>query len=158
MKYHKEWVKADLKLAVFMDHDKAYWTYKDEYIEKEWQILKRAWDQGILEEGYYVVAYCPGCQTSLSSAEVGYEGSYQQVKDPSLHFKFKVANSQKEYFLVWTTMPFTLITDTMLAVHPNAEYAKVKVCNETWVLAKHLPAGGQPYHPPQTASWGYLGR
>ncbi len=134
-KYHKEWVEADKKLAVFIDQDKAYWTYKDEYIEKEWQILKKAWDQGLLEEGHYVVAYCPSCQTSLSSAEVGYEGSYQQVEDPSLHFKFKV-NSKNEYFLVWTTMPFTLITDTMLAARPEAEYAKVKVGDETWILVR----------------------
>ena len=71
--------------------------------------------------GHYVVAYCPGCQTSLSSAEVGYEGSYKEVEDPSFYFKFKVANSESEFFLVWTTMPFTIITDTMLAVQPKAD-------------------------------------
>ncbi|MEM3785548.1 MAG: isoleucine--tRNA ligase [Candidatus Bathyarchaeia archaeon] len=136
MKYHKEWVEADAKLGVFIDQDKAYWTYKDEYIEREWQYLKRAWEQGLLEEGYYVVAYCPGCQTSLSSAEVGYEDSYREVEDPSIYFKFKVADSKKEYFLVWTTMPFTLVTDTMLAVNPEAEYAKVEVGEEVWILVK----------------------
>ncbi|MGQ9625206.1 MAG: isoleucine--tRNA ligase [Candidatus Bathycorpusculaceae bacterium] len=136
MKYHKAWVEADRKLGVFINQEKAYWTYKDEYIEREWQYLKRAWDQGLLEEGYYVVAYCPGCQTSLSSAEVGYEDSYREVEDPSLHFKFKLADSRNEYFLVWTTMPFTIITDMMLAVHPEAEYAKVKVGNEKWIMVK----------------------
>jgi len=136
MKYQKAWVEADNKLGIFIDHEKAYWTYKDEYIEREWQYLKRAWEQGLLEEGHYVVAYCPGCQTSLSSAEVGYEDSYKIVEDPSLYFKFKLADKQDEYFLVWTTMPFTLITDTMLAVHPEAEYAKVKVGGEKWILAK----------------------
>ncbi len=136
MKYHREWVEADRKLGVFIDQDKAYWTYYDDYIEREWQYLKRAWEQDLLEEGYYVVAYCPGCQTSLSSAEVGYEDAYREVEDPSLYFKFKVANSQDEYFLVWTTMPFTLITDTLLAVHPEAEYARVKVQNEKWILVK----------------------
>ena len=75
-KYHVMWLEADGKLGIAINQDKAYWTYKDSYIEREWQILKRAWDQGLLEEGHYVVAYCPGCQTSLSSAEVGYEGSY----------------------------------------------------------------------------------
>jgi len=135
MKYHREWVETDQLLGVFMNHDRAYWTYKDEYIEREWQYLKRAWDQDLLEEGHYVVAYCPGCQTSLSSAEVGYEGSYQQVEDPSLHFKFKRADTADEYFLVWTTMPFTLLTDTMLAVHPEAEYAKVQVGEEKWIMA-----------------------
>jgi isoleucyl-tRNA synthetase len=134
MKYHKEWVEADQKLGVFINQEKAYWTYKDEYIEREWQYLKRAWEQGLLEEGHYVVAYCPGCQTSLSSAEVGYEDSYKIVEDPSLYFKFKQAGSTDTYFLVWTTMPFTLVTDTMLAVHPEAEYAKVKVGQETWIM------------------------
>ena len=136
MKYYKEWVEADKKLGVFIDQEKAYWTYLDEYIEREWQYLKRAWEQGLLEEGYYVVAYCPGCQTSLSSAEVGYEDSYREVEDPSLYFKFPIANTRNEYFLVWTTMPFTLITDMMLAVHPEAEYAKVEVNNETWIMVK----------------------
>jgi isoleucyl-tRNA synthetase len=124
----------DQKLGVCMNHDKAYWTYHDEYIEREWQYLKRAWNQGLLEEGHYVVAYCPGCQTSLSSAEVGYEDSYKIVEDPSLYFKFKRADTEDEYFLVWTTMPFTLVTDTMLAVHPEAEYFKVKVGKEKWTM------------------------
>jgi isoleucyl-tRNA synthetase len=136
MKYHKEWVAADDKLGLFINQEKAYWTYLDEYIEREWQYLKHAWEQGLLEEGYYVVAYCPGCQTSLSNAEVGYEGAYREVEDPSLYFKFKIANSQDEHFLVWTTMPFTLLTDMLLAVHPEAEYAKVRVGKETWILVK----------------------
>ncbi|MEM2676807.1 MAG: isoleucine--tRNA ligase [Candidatus Bathyarchaeia archaeon] len=136
MRYHREWVEADRKLGIFIDQEKAYWTYKDEYIEREWQYLKRAWEQGLLEEGYYVVAYCPGCQTSLSSAEVGYEGSYVEVEDPSLYFKFRLADKQDEYFLVWTTMPFTIITDLMLAVHPEAEYAKVQVDGEKWIMVK----------------------
>jgi len=136
LKYHKMWLEADSRLGVFINQEKAYWTYLDEYIEREWQILKRAWDQNLLEEGHYVVAYCPGCQTSLSSAEVGYEGSYKQVEDPSLYFKFKVAGTQNEFFLVWTTMPFTIITDTMLAVQPEAEYVKVQVADETWIMVK----------------------
>src|SRR3990170_6502464 len=136
LKYHREWVEADRRLGIFINQKKAYWTYRDEYIEREWQYLKRAWEQNLLEEGHYVVAYCPGCQTSLSSAEVGYEGSYQEVEDPSLYFKFKIANSQNEFFLVWTTMPFTIITDTMLAVHPDAEYVKVKVGDEVWIMVR----------------------
>jgi len=136
VKYHREWVKMDSLLGVSINHDKAYWTYHDSYIEREWQYLKRAWEQDLLEEGHYVVAYCPGCQTSLSSAEVGYLDSYKMVEDPSLYFKFKVTNTENEHFLIWTTMPFTLVTDTMLAVHPEAEYAKVKVNNETWIMAR----------------------
>ena len=136
MRYHREWVEADRRLGIFINQEKAYWTYRDEYIEREWQILKRAWDQNLLEEGHYVVAYCPGCQTSLSSAEVGYEGSYREVEDPSLYFKFKVAGSSNEYFLIWTTMPFTVVTDTMLAVQPDAQYVKVKVGDELWIMVE----------------------
>ena len=136
LKYHREWVEADRRLGVFINQEKAYWTYRDEYIEREWHYLKRAWEQNLLEEGHYVVAYCPGCQTSLSSAEVGYEGSYKEVEDPSLYFKFKIANSSNEYFLVWTTMPFTIVTDTMLAVRPDAEYVKVKVGGELWIMVR----------------------
>jgi isoleucyl-tRNA synthetase len=134
MRYHNLWLEADNKLGVFINQEKAYWTYKDEFIEREWKILKRAWEQNLLEEGHYVVAYCPGCQTSLSSAEVGYEGSYKEVEDPSLYFKFKVSGTKNEFFLIWTTMPFTIITDTMLAVQPNAEYTKVKVAEEIWIM------------------------
>ena len=136
MRYHAMWLQADSNLGVFINQEKAYWTYKDSYIEREWQILKRAWEQNLLEEGHYVVAYCPGCQTSLSSAEVGYEGSYQTVEDPSLYFKFKVTGTENEFFLIWTTMPFTIVTDTMLAVQPSAEYVKVKVGAETWIMVK----------------------
>jgi isoleucyl-tRNA synthetase len=136
MRYHQMWLEADANLGVFINQEKAYWTYKDSYIEREWQILKRAWEQNLLEEGHYVVAYCPGCQTSLSSAEVGYEGSYKEVEDPSFYFKFKVTGSKNEFFLVWTTMPFTIITDTMLAVKPDVEYVKVQVGDEIWILMK----------------------
>jgi isoleucyl-tRNA synthetase len=136
MKYHREWVETDRRLGIFINQEKAYWTYRDEYIEREWRYLKRAWEQNLLEEGHYVVAYCPGCQTSLSSAEVGYEGSYKEVEDPSVYFKFKRTGSENEFFLIWTTMPFTIITDTMLAVNPEADYAKVKVGSEVWIMAR----------------------
>ncbi|MDH5447636.1 MAG: isoleucine--tRNA ligase [Candidatus Bathyarchaeota archaeon] len=132
MKYYDAWHGADVKAGVFINDTKAYWTYLDEYIEREWNYLKRAWEQGLLGEGYYVVAYCPHCQTSLSNAEVGM--GYEEVEDPSLYFKFRVAKTKNEYFLVWTTMPFTLVTDLMLAVHPDAEYVKVKVKDETWIM------------------------
>ena len=133
-KYHREWFEADRRLGIFINHEKAYWTHLDEYIEREWQYLKRAWEQGLLGEDYYVVAYCPHCQTSLSNAEVGL--GYEEVEDPSLYFKVRVAGSENEYFVVWTTMPFTIVTDMMLAVHPEAEYAKVQVDGEVWILAE----------------------
>ncbi len=134
MKYHRLWVEADTMLGMFMDQDKAYFTHQDSYIEREWQYLKRAWEQNLLGEGHYVVAYCPHCQTSLSNAEVGL--GYKEVEDPSMHFKFRVDGKENEYFVVWTTMPFTLVTDLIIGVNPKEDYARVKVGNETWILAK----------------------
>jgi isoleucyl-tRNA synthetase len=134
MKYHRLWVEADTMLGMFMDQDKAYFTHQDRYIEREWQYLKRAWEQNLLGEGHYVVAYCPHCQTSLSNAEVGL--GYKEVEDPSMHFKFRVAGKEDDYFVIWTTMPFTLVTDLIIGVNPKEEYARVKVGNETWILAK----------------------
>ncbi len=133
-RYYKEWIEADHKLGMFMDYERAYWTHKDEYIEREWHYLKQAWERALLGEGYYVVAYCPSCQTSLSNIEVG--RSYEDVEDPSVYFKLKIVNRYGEYFLAWTTMPFTIVTNLMLAVHPAAEYVKVAIGEERWILAK----------------------
>jgi isoleucyl-tRNA synthetase len=133
LKYHLEWVEADKKLGMFIDQHKAYYTHQDRYIEREWQYLKRAWEQNLLGEGHYVVAYCPHCQTSLSNAEVGL--GYKEVEDPSIHFKFRISETENQYFVIWTTMPFTLITDMIIGVNPKEEYARVKVEDEVWILA-----------------------
>jgi isoleucyl-tRNA synthetase len=133
LKYHRMWVEADKNLGIFIDQDKAYYTHQDRYIEREWRYLKRAWEQNLLGEGYYVVAYCPHCQTSLSNAEVGL--GYKEVEDPSIHFKFRLSETENEYFIIWTTMPFTLITDMIIGVNPKEDYARVKVKNEIWILA-----------------------
>ena len=134
-KYYPEWLKHDRLLGVFMNHspEKTYWTYKDEYIEREWAYVRAAWEKGLLTEGYYVVAYCPYCQTSLSHAEVGL--GYEVVEDPSVYLKLRLRDRPSEFLLIWTTMPFTIITDLMVAVHPEAEYARVRVGDEIWILA-----------------------
>jgi len=83
-KFHQIWIDVDKKLGMSFNQEYAYWTFEDEYIEREWQLLKRADESGILTEGYRVVAYCPSCQTSLSHSEV-YQG-YEMVQDPSLYY------------------------------------------------------------------------
>ena len=115
------------------NHEKAYWTFRDEFIEREWQVLKKAYDNKILEEDFTVIAYCPSCQTSLSHAEVNQ--GYEEVKDPSLYYKVKLVD-EDAFLIVWTTMPFTLVTDAMVGLQPEEEYAYVKVENETWVIGK----------------------
>ncbi|MDH3312952.1 MAG: isoleucine--tRNA ligase [Nitrosopumilus sp.] len=132
-KYNKSWVKVDEQLGMSFNHDKAYWTFRDEFIEREWQVLKKAHENGILEEDFTVIAYCPSCQTSLSHAEVNQ--GYEEVKDPSLYYKVKLVD-EDAFLIVWTTMPFTLVTDAMVGFQPEEYYAYVKVENETWVVGK----------------------
>ena len=132
-KFHKKWISVDEKLGMSFNQENAYWTYRDEYIEREWQLLKRADENGILTEGYRVVAYCPSCQTSLSHSEVNQ--GYEMVQDPSLYYKVKLQD-EDVYLIVWTTMPFTLVTDAMVGFNPNEEYVYVSVSNETWIVGK----------------------
>ncbi|OLB91741.1 MAG: isoleucine--tRNA ligase [Thaumarchaeota archaeon 13_1_40CM_38_12] len=131
--FHEIWVEADNLLGMSFNQKNAYWTYKDEYIEREWQYLKRAHEIGILSESYKVVAYCPSCQTSLSHAEVNQ--GYETVQDPSLYYKVKLQDEDL-YLIVWTTMPFTLVTDAMVGVNPDENYVHVKVGNETWIVGE----------------------
>jgi len=132
-KFNKTWVEVDELLGMSFNHEKAYWTFRDEFIEREWQILKKAYDNNILEEDFTVIAYCPSCQTSLSHAEVNQ--GYEEVKDPSLYYKVKLVD-EDAFLIVWTTMPFTLVTDAMVGLQPDEDYAYVKVENETWVVGK----------------------
>ena len=132
-KYNKTWVEVDKLLGMSFNHDKAYWTFKDEFIEREWQVLKKAHENGILEEDFTVIAYCPSCQTSLSHAEVNQ--GYEEVQDPSLYYKVKLVN-EDVFLIVWTTMPFTLVTDAMVGLQPEEDYVYVKVEDETWIIGK----------------------
>ena len=132
-KYNSKWIEADKLLGISFNHENAYWTYKDEFIEREWQFLKKANQSGILENDYTVIAYCPGCQTSLSHSEVNQ--GYEEVKDPSLYYKAKLRD-ENAFLIVWTTMPFTLVTDAMVGINPEEDYHYVKVENETWILGK----------------------
>ena len=132
-KFNSKWVEADKLLGISFNQEKAYWTFKDEFIEREWQFLKKANENGILEEDYTVIAYCPSCQTSLSHSEVNQ--GYEEVKDPSLYYKVKLQD-EDAFLIVWTTMPFTLVTDAMVGLNPKEDYHYVKVDTETWVIGK----------------------
>ena len=132
-RFNEKWVEADKLLGMSFNQKNAYWTYKDEYIEREWKYLKKAHENGILSEDYKVVAYCPSCQTSLSHAEVNQ--GYETVQDPSLYYKVKLQDEDL-YLIVWTTMPFTLVTDAMVGVNPDENYVHVKVGSETWLVGE----------------------
>jgi isoleucyl-tRNA synthetase len=129
--YNEKWVAADKLLGMSFNYEKAYWTFRDEYIEREWQYLKKAWESGVLREWFRVVAYCPSCQTSLSNAEVNQ--GYENVEDPSFYYKVKLTD-EDAYLIVWTTMPFTIITDEMVGTNPKADYNYVRVNGEKWIV------------------------
>src|SRR5690348_5418089 len=132
-RFNEKWVEFDKLLGMSFNQQKAYWTYKDEYIEREWKYLKKALEIGVLSESYKVVAYCPSCQTSLSHAEVNQ--GYDTVVDPSLYYKVKL-HDEDLYLIVWTTMPFTLVTDTMVGLNPDENYVYAKVGSETWLVGE----------------------
>jgi isoleucyl-tRNA synthetase len=129
--YNEKWVAADKLLGMSFNYEKAYWTFRDSYIEREWQYMKKAWENDILREWFRVVAYCPSCQTSLSNAEVNQ--GYETVEDPSFYYKVKLAD-EDAYLIVWTTMPFTMITDEMVGASPKADYNYVRTDGERWVV------------------------
>ena len=129
--YNEKWVAADKLLGMSFNYEKAYWTFRDEYIEREWQYLKKAWESGVLREWFRVVAYCPSCQTSLSNAEVNQ--GYENVEDPSFYYKVKLTD-ENAYLIVWTTMPFTIVTDEMVGTKPKADYNHVRANGENWIV------------------------
>ena len=129
--YKKYWEEADSLLGLMLDHKRAYMTYRDEYIEREWSYLETAWRRGLLGEGFKVVPYCPKCQTALSAGEVSL-GGYEELEDPSLYYKVKAEDGA--YLVVWTTMPFTVVTDELVGVKPGSEYEYVEVGGEVWVV------------------------
>lgn len=131
--YNEKWITVDDLLGMSVDNDTAYWTHRDSYIEREWQVLKRALELGVLREDYTVIAYCPKCQTSLSHTEVAQ--SYKQVRDHSLYYKVKL-EGKDESLVVWTTMPFTLVTDALVGVHPEEEYCRIEAGGEILIVGK----------------------
>ena len=123
------------KMGQFIDTENPYLTYKNEYIETEWWILKKFFDEGLFYEGTKVTPYCPRCGTGLASHEVAQ--GYKSVDVNTVIVPFKVKNKD-EYFLVWTTTPWTLLANVALCVNPNEDYVKVSSQGYTFILAASL--------------------
>jgi isoleucyl-tRNA synthetase len=123
-------------IGLWLDLENAYETRRSKYIEHVWYIVKRAWERGLLYEGYRVLPFCPRCETALSDAEV--DMGYEEKESPSIYVKFKIRDRAGEYLLVWTTTPWTLIDNEAVAVHPEAEYCLVDIGGERWYVARGL--------------------
>ena len=132
-KYRDEWIKMTKRVGFWIDMDNAYVTMEDYYIESVWWALKKMYEQGLLVKDYKVVPYCPRCGTPLSSHEVAQ--GYKIVKDPSVYVKFKVKD-EDAYFLVWTTTPWTLPSNLLLAVGEEIDYVLVEKDGEKYYIAK----------------------
>jgi isoleucyl-tRNA synthetase len=152
--YLKEWDAITERIAFWVDLEHAYVTMKNEYIETVWWAIKQMWDKGLIYQGYKVTPHCPRCGTSLSSHEVAL-GYQDDTEDPSIYIKFKVqaltgkgdevsqelsklTSNRPTYLLAWTTTPWTLPSNTALAVNAEADYALVEVDNEYLILADIL--------------------
>ena len=123
--YTNMWTEMSDRMAYMADMDHPYITLDNDYIETGWWILKKAFDMGLIYEGHKILPYCPRCGTGLASHEVAQ--GYKMVKVNTLTCKFKKKGTDNEYFLAWTTTPWTLASNIALTVGPDIDYVKVRM-------------------------------
>ena len=143
--YKDMWEDLTWRMGYWIDMEHPYITCENEYIESVWWALDRYFKEGFIYQGFKIQLYCPRCGTPLSSHEVSL--GYRDVQDPSVYIKAKIKGEENTYFLVWTTTPWTLISNVALAVNPDVEYVKVSYKDEFFILAKErlsvMPEGTQ---------------
>lgn len=123
------------KMGQFIDIENPYITYDNDYIETEWYILKEFYKKNLFYEGHKILPYCPRCGTGLASHEVAQ--GYKEISVDTVIVPMK-KKDEDVYFLVWTTTPWTLISNVALCVNPNLTYAKVKSGEHQFILAESL--------------------
>ncbi len=149
MKYKDIWDDLTRKMGYWVDLDHPYITFETDYIETCWWLLKEFYKKGLLYKGFTIQPYSPAAGTGLSSHELNQPGTYKLIKDTSAVAQFKlkdrlVKDGSENYFLAWTTTPWTLPSNTALAVGKNITYVAVKTFNQytglpiTVILAKDL--------------------
>ncbi len=127
------WEKMTTRMGYWIDLKSAYITLDNNYIESVWWALKTLFDKGLIYKDYKIVPQDPKSETVLSSHELAL--GYRETKDPSVYVLFKLANAD-EHFLVWTTTPWTLISNVALAVGSDIDYVKIKTEQTIMILAK----------------------
>jgi isoleucyl-tRNA synthetase len=143
-RYRGDWEKLSARMAYWLDYDHPYVTYTNDYVESVWWSLKTLYDKDLLFRGHKVLPYCTRCGTALSSHELAQPGAYQDVEDPSVYIALdlepgianresRIANGESsrgpssgQRILVWTTTPWTLVSNAALAVHPELDYVEVR--------------------------------
>lgn len=136
MKYTNEWEQLTEQMGYWVDMKHPYITYDNRYIETLWYLLKQLYEKDLLYKGYTIQPYSPAAGTGLSSHELNQPGTYRDVKDTTCTAMFEVKNPQPElkghgivYFIAWTTTPWTLPSNTALAVNPNVDYVALRTYN-----------------------------
>ncbi len=127
------------KIGIWMDWDDPYVTFDPKYMESCWWTLKQAHKKDLLVNDLRVITWCPRCETALALAEIDYENK----DDPSIYVKFplknpEIAENGKEFVMIWTTTPWTLPANMAVCVHPEFDYAYVKIKDEVYVMAEAL--------------------
>jgi len=127
------------RLGVWMDYQNAYWPITSDFIEGEWWLMKKAFEQNRLYKGKKIMQWCSSCETSLAKHELEYEN----VKENSIFLKFKLKGKKEEYLVIWTTTPWTIPFNLAVMVNPGLDYVKAEVDlgkgkKEKWIVAKDL--------------------
>ena len=133
--YEKQWREMTKRMGYEIDMDNPYITLDNDYIETEWWILDKFFKEGYIYEGHKILPYCSRCGTGLASHEVAQ--GYKEIKTDTVYVKFKRKDAD-EYFLVWTTTPWTLASNVALTVNPDETYLKISYQDETYYVEKNL--------------------
>ena len=124
--YIQEWEKLTDRIGFWVDLDTAYVTFKNDYIESVWWILKELWQKDLIYQGFKVVPYCARCGTALSDHELSL-GYQENTVDPSVYVKFPLKDDPNTSLLIWTTTPWTLPGNVGVAVNPDIVYVTVQL-------------------------------
>src|SRR6266568_2909724 len=121
-KYKADWEALSDRIAYWLDYEHPYITYSNDYIETVWWLLQRLHEKALLYRGHKVLPYCPRCGTALSSHEVAQ--GYDTVQTNSVYVTFPLAEDRARQLVIWTTTPWTLLSNVAVAVHPDLEYGE----------------------------------
>lgn len=136
--YTEEWERFSSRIGYWLDYSRPYVTYHASYIESIWWSLKQIADRDLIYRGHKILPYCPRCGTGLSSHEVAL--GYQDILDPSLYVTFPLVDGQEDEepraLLVWTTTPWTLVSNVAAAIDPELQYAEVRHEGSRLILAE----------------------
>ncbi len=129
LKYKHLWDDLTKRMGYWVDLENPYVTFENDYIESVWWALGKLYEKDLLYRGHKIQWYSPGSGTVLSSHEVSL--GYENVQDPSVYIKFQLDEAPDTFFLAWTTTPWTLISNMLLAVHKDLTYVLIRPKNDT---------------------------